>query len=91
MYSFIRIFYHISYKKNTPGKKSSNIFCSQFREEEWYECLGGNDNPLADVIMNRIVSRSGAKLSLGIFGGIIIFGIFLAIMGLKLTQVAIMF
>jgi hypothetical protein len=46
---------------------------------------------LADVIMNRIVSRSGAKLSLGIFGGIIIFGIFLAIMGLKLTQVAIMF
>lgn len=33
--------------------------------------------------MNRIVSRSGAKLSLGIFGGIIIFGIFLAIMGTK--------
>lgn len=33
--------------------------------------------------MNRIVSRSGAKLSLGIFGGIIIFGIFLAIMGAK--------
>lgn len=82
MYSFIRIFYHISYKK-TLQKKSSNIFCSQFREEKWYECLGGNDNPLADVIMNRIVSRSGAKLCLGIFGGIIIFGIFLAIMGAK--------
>lgn len=30
---------------------------------------------------NRIVSRSGAKLSIGLFGGIIIFGIFLAIMG----------
>lgn len=32
---------------------------------------------------NRIVSRSGAKLSIGLFGGIIIFGIFLAIMGAK--------
>jgi len=36
-------------------KKSSTIFCSQFREEGWYERLGGNDNTLADAIMDRIV------------------------------------
>ena len=37
------------------SKKSSTIFCSQFREEGWYERLGGDDNPLADAIMDRIV------------------------------------
>lgn len=36
-------------------KKSSTIFCSQFREKGWYERLGGDDNPLADAIMDRIV------------------------------------
>jgi len=36
-------------------KKSSTIFCSQFREEGWYERRGGDDNPLADAIMDRIV------------------------------------
>ncbi len=36
-------------------KKSSTIFCSQFREEGWYERLGGDDSPLADAIMDRIV------------------------------------
>ena len=36
-------------------KKSSTIFCSQFREEGWYDRLGGDDNPLADVIMDRII------------------------------------
>ncbi len=36
-------------------KKSSTIFCSQFREEGWYERLGGVDNPLADAIMDRVV------------------------------------
>lgn len=36
-------------------KKTSTIFCSQFREEGWYDRLGGNDNPLADAIMDRIV------------------------------------
>lgn len=35
-------------------KRSSTIFCSQFREEGWYSRLGGNDNPLADAIMDRI-------------------------------------
>ncbi len=35
-------------------KKSSTILCSQFREEGWYERLGGDDNPLADAIMDRI-------------------------------------
>lgn len=36
-------------------KKSSTIFCSQFREEGWYGRLGGDDNPLADAIMDRII------------------------------------
>lgn len=36
-------------------KKSSTIFCSQFREEGWYDRLGGDGNPLADVIMDRII------------------------------------
>ena len=39
-------------------KKTSTIFCSQFREEGWYERLGGDDNPLADAIMDRIVYDS---------------------------------
>ena len=33
---------------------SSTIFCSQFREEGWYNKLGGKDSPLSDAIMNRI-------------------------------------
>ena len=44
--------FELIYKRR---KKSSTIFCSQFREEGWYERLGGNDNPLADAIMDRIV------------------------------------
>lgn len=39
-------------------KKSSTIFCSQFREEGWYERLGGNDNPLAEALLDRIVYDS---------------------------------
>lgn len=39
-------------------KRSSTIFCSQFREEGWYERLGGDDNPLADAIMDRITYDS---------------------------------
>ena len=39
-------------------KRSSTIFCSQFREEGWYERLGGDDNPLADAIMDRIAYDS---------------------------------
>ena len=39
-------------------KKSSTIFCSKFRVEGWYERLGGDDNPLADAIMDRIVYDS---------------------------------
>ena len=35
-------------------KRSSTIFCSQFMEEGWYNKLGGDDNPLADAIMDRI-------------------------------------
>lgn len=36
-------------------KKASTIFCSQFREEEWYDCLcNAEENTLADAIMDRI-------------------------------------
>ncbi len=36
-------------------RRSSTIFCSQYRKEEWYEQLGGNATPLADAILDRIV------------------------------------
>ena len=36
-------------------KKSSTIFCSQYKHEGWYEQLGGADSPLADAILDRIV------------------------------------
>lgn len=36
-------------------KKSSTIFCSQYQQEEWYEQLGGNNSPLADTILDRII------------------------------------
>ncbi|MBV1757438.1 MAG: IS21-like element helper ATPase IstB [Dethiosulfatibacter sp.] len=36
-------------------KRSSTVFCSQYRHEGWYEQLGGNDSPLADAILDRIV------------------------------------
>ncbi|MHB1392601.1 MAG: IS21-like element helper ATPase IstB [Clostridia bacterium] len=36
-------------------KKSSTLFCSQYRAEGWYDQLGGNDGPLADAILDRIV------------------------------------
>lgn len=39
-------------------KKSSRIFCSQFRQQDWYEQLGGADSPLTDVILDRIVYDS---------------------------------
>jgi DNA replication protein DnaC len=36
-------------------KKSSTIFCSQFRQEGWYDQLGGDNSTIADAILNRIV------------------------------------
>ena len=39
-------------------KKSSTIFCSQYRHEGWYDQLGGADSPLADGILDRIVHDS---------------------------------
>lgn len=39
-------------------KQVSTIFCSQYRESEWYEKLGGKDNPLTDAIMDRIAFDS---------------------------------
>ncbi|MBP5169451.1 MAG: IS21-like element helper ATPase IstB [Oscillospiraceae bacterium] len=36
-------------------RRSSTIFCSQYRQEGWYEQLGGNSSPLADAILDRIV------------------------------------
>lgn len=36
-------------------KKASTLFCSQFREEEWYDRLcNAEENTLADAIMDRI-------------------------------------
>ncbi len=39
-------------------KKSSTIFCSQYKQEGWYEQLGGDASPLADAILDRIVHDS---------------------------------
>lgn len=39
-------------------KKSSTIFCSQFEFEEWYDQLGGSEEPLADAILDRIAHDS---------------------------------
>lgn len=36
-------------------KKSSTIFCSQYRSDGWYEQLGGDASPLADAILDRII------------------------------------
>jgi DNA replication protein len=35
-------------------KRSSTIFCSQFRESEWYQQICGGESTLADAIMDRI-------------------------------------
>ena len=35
-------------------KKSSTIFCSQFRESEWYQQICSGESTLADAIMDRI-------------------------------------
>ena len=39
-------------------KKSSTIFCSQYAFSEWYDQLGGDANPLADAIIDRIAHDS---------------------------------
>jgi len=44
-------------------KKSSTIFCSQYKVEGWYEQLGGQDAPLADAILDRIV-HDGYKINI---------------------------
>ena len=36
-------------------KKSSTIFCSQLRQDGWYDQLGGNNSTIADAILDRIV------------------------------------
>ncbi len=35
-------------------KKSSTIFCSQFRDSEWYQQIWSGESTLADAIMDRI-------------------------------------
>ena len=35
-------------------KKSSTIFCSQFRESEWYQQICDGERTFADAIMDRI-------------------------------------
>lgn len=44
-------------------KKSSTIFCSQYRIEGWYEQLGGSASPLADAILDRVV-HDGYKINI---------------------------
>ena len=44
-------------------KKSSTVLCSQYRAEGWYEQLGGDDSPLADAILDRIV-HDGYKINI---------------------------
>lgn len=39
-------------------KRSSTIFCSQFRESEWYQQICGGESTLADAIMDRIAYDS---------------------------------
>lgn len=39
-------------------KRSSTIFCSQFRESEWYQQICGGESTLADAIMDRITYDS---------------------------------
>lgn len=39
-------------------KKSSTIFSSQYHPDDWYDQLGGEDSPLADAILDRIVHDS---------------------------------
>ena len=39
-------------------KHASTIFCSQYAESEWYEQLGGSDNPIADSILDRIIHNA---------------------------------
>ena len=39
-------------------KKSSTIFCSQFRESEWYQQICSGESTLADAIMDRITYDS---------------------------------
>lgn len=39
-------------------KKSSTIFCSQFRESEWYQQICGGESTLAGAIMDRITYDS---------------------------------
>lgn len=36
-------------------KKSSTIFSSQFRQDGWYDQLGGDNSTIADAILDRIV------------------------------------
>ncbi|MBO4234895.1 MAG: IS21-like element helper ATPase IstB [Firmicutes bacterium] len=39
-------------------KRSSTIFCSQYRFDDWYDQLGGSDSPLTDAIIDRIAHDS---------------------------------
>lgn len=49
---------HIFELLHRRRRKTSTIFCSQYRPEEWYDQLGGKDSPLADAILDRIVHDS---------------------------------
>lgn len=40
------------------SQNSSTIFCSQFDSSGWYDQLGGNNSPLAEAILDRIVHNA---------------------------------
>lgn len=45
-------------------KKSSTIFCSQFRESEQYQQICSGESTLADAIMDRIFSYDSYKIDI---------------------------
>ena len=50
-------------------KKSSTIFCSQFRESEWYQQICSGESTLADAIMDRI-SYDSYKINIDEYSGL---------------------
>ena len=36
-------------------RKSTTIFCSQYADNEWYNQLGGEDHPLTEATLDRII------------------------------------
>ena len=50
-----RVIFDLLHKRR---ERSSTIFCSQYHQNEWYDQLGGEENPLSDAILDRIIHDS---------------------------------